>query len=427
MKNRGLVIALASVVALFVLGAMYTAFRINNRELSEAARKINPQEIQQRYTESEVWGKYYPRHWESFNKGFQEKDQVKYGASKRLSKLEEMPYLKKLYAGTGYAEEFYEPRAHVYAVQDIGSISPKRKKTGGACLTCKATEVPDLIKKYGDKFYSAPFPEMYKMVKHPIGCSDCHDPKTNALRISRPALIKAFQRQGKDVTKASRQEMRSLVCAQCHVTYYFLKDTKETTFPWDKGLKADQVLAYYDQKKFTEFTHPESQSPLLKARHPDYEIFLGSTHQAAGVACADCHMPYVKVGDSKISSHWFTSPVSTINYSCTKCHRESADYLKNRVATIQNRHKQLLDIGANTLVQVIDEIKKTMDTPGADQKGLEEARKLHREAQWMWDWVATANSMGFHNPQEGALFLGKSIDLGHKAIAAARKARGAQQ
>lgn len=426
MKNRGLVIALASVVALIVLGAIYTAFRINNRDLSEAAKKINPQEIQQHYTESEVWGKYYPRHWESFNKGYQEKSRTKEGPDTRLSKLEEMPYLKTLYAGTGYAEEFHEPRAHVYAVQDIGQVNPKRKKTGGACLTCKATEVPGLIAKYGDKFYSAPFPEMYKMVKHPIGCSDCHDPKTNALRISRPALIKAFQRQGKDVTKASRQEMRSLVCAQCHVTYYFLKDTKETTFPWDNGLKADQVLTYYDKKNFSEFTNSVSQTPMLKARHPDYELFQGSTHQAAGVACADCHMPYMKEGDSKISSHWFTSPLETVEYSCTKCHRESPDYLKSRVRTIQTRNKQLVDLGGNTLVQVIDEVKKTAATPGANQQGLAEARKLQREAQWMWDWVSTANSNGFHNPQEASLFLGKSIDLAHKAIEAARSARGAQ-
>jgi len=422
MKNKGLIIALASVVALLVLGALYTAFRIHNRDLSEAARKINPREIQDHATETEVWGKYYPRHMESFNKGFQEDTRTKYGGNKKLSKLEEMPYLKKLYAGTGYAEEFFEPRGHVYAVQDVGSISPKRRKTGGACLTCKATETPGLIQKYGDKFYSTPFDEMYKYVKHPIGCSDCHDPKTNALRITRPALIEAYQRLGKDITKANRQEMRSLVCAQCHVTYYFQKDTKKTTLPWDNGLKAHEVYDYYEKISFTEFVHPESQSPLLKARHPDWEYFQGSTHQAAGVSCADCHMPYMKVGDSKITSHWFTTPLLTLEQSCTKCHRESADYLKNRVYAIQDRHKKLVDTGAEANVKAIDAIKQAMDTPGADQKLIDEARKLHRKAQWYWDWIATANSTGFHNPQEGALFLGQAIDWAHQAIETANRA-----
>lgn len=424
MRNKGLIIALSVVVAAMILGAVYTAFSINNRTLSEAARKINPQEIQDNYEASEVWGKYYPKHWESFNEGSKYETKTKYGGNNRTSKLEIQPYLKVLYAGTGYGEEFYEPRSHFYAVQDVGAINPKRTKTGGACLTCKATEVPRLIKTYGDAFYSKPFSEMYKEVKHPIGCSDCHDPKTNDLRISRPALIEAFQRQGKDITKATRQEMRSLVCAQCHVTYYFQKDTKKTTFPWDNGLKADEVLAYFEKIKFVEWVHPESQTPLLKARHPDYEIFQGSVHQSAGVACADCHMPYIKSGDTKISSHWFTSPVHTMDKSCTQCHREGTEKLKNMVYKIQDQHHEILDIAGNTNVKAINAITEAAAVPGADQKLIEEARKLHRQSQWMWDWVATANSMGFHNRQEAAVFLGKSIDLAHQAIQTAEKARG---
>ena len=41
------------------------------------------------------------------------------------------------------------------------------------------------------------------------------------LHISRPSLTEAFSRQGRDITHATPQEMRSLVCAQCHSEYYF--------------------------------------------------------------------------------------------------------------------------------------------------------------------------------------------------------------
>ena len=48
---------------------------------------------------------------------------------------------------------------------------------------------------------------------------------------------------------ASRQEMRSFVCGQCHVEYYCA--TKDVLFfPWQKGLKVEQMEAVYDERKF---------------------------------------------------------------------------------------------------------------------------------------------------------------------------------
>ncbi len=422
MKNKGLLIALSAVVAVLVLGAMYTVFSINNRDISEAAKKVNPEEIQKNYTANEVWGKYYPRHWESYQKGLQSDTETKYGGNTRESKLETFPYLRTLYAGLGYSEEFWEPRGHPYALDDITSVPASRKKTGGACLTCKSPEVPDLIKKFGDAFYSAPFNEMAKNVKHPIGCSDCHDPKTNELRITRPALIKAYERMGKDITKASQQEMRSLVCAQCHVTYYFLPDSKETTFPWDNGVKVDETYQYYQDKNYSEWTHPIVQTGLVKARHPDYELFVGSTHHSAGVACADCHMPYIKEGDSKISSHWWVSPLITAEKSCTPCHTQSTDYLKKRVYAIQDHHNEFLDIASKAVENAVNAIDQALKTPDADQELIKKAQAKYREAFWYFDWISTANSMGFHNPQEAEKVLGISVQYANEAIQTAQEA-----
>ena len=46
---------------------------------------------------------------------------------------------------------------------------------------------------------------------------------------------------------ATRQEMRTFVCGQCHVEYYFKGPEKRLTYPWDKGLKVDEILAYYEE------------------------------------------------------------------------------------------------------------------------------------------------------------------------------------
>ncbi|MFN3332065.1 MAG: ammonia-forming cytochrome c nitrite reductase subunit c552, partial [Caldilinea sp.] len=124
-------------------------------------------------------------------------------------------------------------------------------------------------------------------------CADCHDPDTMALRITRPALINALEKRGIDVTQASRQEMRSYVCAQCHVEYYFAGEGKELVFPWEKGLNIDDIERYYNEYGFKDWTHKETGAPMLKMQHPEFELFTTGLHYQSGVACADCHMPYV--------------------------------------------------------------------------------------------------------------------------------------
>nr|HNH95968.1 ammonia-forming cytochrome c nitrite reductase subunit c552 [Microthrixaceae bacterium] len=50
---------------------------------------------------------------------------------------------------------------------------------------------------------------------------------------------------------ATRNEMRSFVCGQCHVEYY-CSSKMPLTFPWGKGLAAEQVEAYWDDTKFAD-------------------------------------------------------------------------------------------------------------------------------------------------------------------------------
>jgi nitrite reductase (cytochrome c-552) len=365
---------------------------------------------------SAVWGKFYPAHWDSYQANMEN--------SSHPSHFETKPYMQAIYAGTGFAAEFNEPRGHLYTIEDVTSIDPARQKSGAACFTCKSTQSPEVIKQYGDQYFLMSFDEIKGQITEPIGCVDCHDSKTGELCITRPALIEALERQGRSVDKLTNQEMRSLVCAQCHVTYYFQPGTKKLTFPWDKGLKAEEIMAYFDEQGFTEWVHPVAGTDLVKARHAEYETFMGSTHQSAGLACADCHMPYTTVGNKKISSHVWQSPLNNIEQSCTTCHRNGTEWLRTRVQTIQTQVKQSQDLAGAAMVEAINELKISRETPTVDNTKLQEAMALHREAQWYLDYVMVTNGYGFHNPTATLNNLNIAIDKAHKSIAKAREARG---
>ncbi len=404
-------LAFFSLIVVLILGAAGGYFfNAHNKDLEEKPLG----EIAANEADPAVWGIYYPKHYDSYLENFKNTAQP--------SHFETKPYMKQIYAGLGFAEEFNEPRGHVYTLEDIRKVHPTRYKTGAACNTCKSSQIPEMINKYGEDYYLKSFEEVNSQLKHPIACLDCHDPKTMDLRISRPALIEAFERQGKDITKATRQEMRSLVCAQCHVTYYFQPNTKKLTFPWDKGVKADQILAYFDEKKFSEWNHPDAGTGLAKTRHAEYETFMDSTHQSAGLACADCHMPYVKQGNVKVSSHNWQSPLNNIEQSCTVCHREGVDWLKTRVKDIQAKTKEVQDIAGEAVVQAINELKVAKDTPGVNQELLQQAQEMHRKGQWYLDYVMVTNGYGFHNPTESINNLSKAIDYAHKSVQLAREA-----
>ncbi len=371
-------------------------------------------EIAANETNSAAWAKFYPAHWDSY--------QANALNTEKPSHLEGKPYLEAMYAGFGFAVEYNEPRGHIYTITDILEIDPARKKAGASCFTCKSTQVPEMMDKYGDQYYLMSFDEIKDQITEPIGCLDCHDPKTMELRLSRPALIEALERQGQDLNKITNQEMRSLVCAQCHVTYYFAPETKRITFPWDKGVKPGEILAYYDEMGFSEWVHPDTGTGLVKPRHAEYETFMGSTHQSAGLACADCHMPYTMVGNKKISSHTWQSPLNNIEQSCTNCHRNDTEWLRSRVDTIQTQTKQSQDLAGQAIVEAINELKICRESSSVNQAKYQEAMELHRQAQWYLDYVAVTNGYGFHNPTETLNNLNIAIDSAHKSAKLAREA-----
>lgn len=366
-------------------------------------------------TDPKVWGENFPFEYDTYKKTEINEGQTFYGGSENYQKLDKYPNLKILFAGNPFSKDYREERGHYWAITDVKETQRRNDKTPNTCISCKSSNVLVDVKKMGaENFYKAMFNDVGAHYDKSIGCLDCHDPKTMELRVSRPAFIEAMQRRGIDVTKASRQEMRSYVCGQCHVEYYFKGDGKYLVFPWDKGLQVDSIESYYDEYGFKDWVHETSGAPMLKMQHPEFETWSTGIHAKSGVSCADCHMPYVKNGSVKVTDHWIRSPLKNVNNACQTCHKWSEQELTNRVKTIQDRTYETMYRTELAIIDAINAIKKAKDN-GATDEQLAEARKLHRRAQMRWDFVAAENSMGFHSPQETLKTLGAAIDYARQS------------
>lgn len=414
------VLFFGTIVVVFLLGLFASSVVERKAEAEYVYKpKINLDEYEPR---NELWGENFPREYQSYLQTADTGFSSEFNGNAPADALAKDPRMVVLWAGYAFSKDYYTPRGHFYAITDIRNTLrtgvPKGPEDGpqpNTCWTCKSPDVPRLMEKMGTKdFYKGKWAAKGHEVVNFIGCADCHDPKTMDLRITRPALIEAFQAMGKDISKASHQEMRSLVCAQCHVEYYFDKkrpdavDVAYLTFPWKNGTSADSALKYYNAIGFTDFTHQLSKAPILKAQHPDYEVFTTGIHAQRGVACADCHMPYVKEGGQKFTSHKITSPLSNIAGTCQVCHREAEETLRNNVYDRQRKIKEIRDLAETELVKAHVEAKAAWDA-GATDAEMDPLLQHIRNAQWYWDYSAAGHGNAFHAPVEISRLIGKSI------------------
>lgn len=456
-RNRRFIFvtAVAVIAALAAVGGV--ALLVNIMERKQEAR--NPfyrvVELNDDTDDPAVWGKNFPMQYDGYKRTV---DQIRtrYGGSEAVphtptqsdprsvvaqSRLEEDPRLKRMWAGYAFSRDFREERGHAYMLDDQTFTERQQVvKQPGTCIQCHASAyVP--MKKLGNgdifKGFEAlnqmPYFDARKNVSHPVTCIDCHDSQTMQLRITRPAFIEGMRAykasqgvQNYDVNAmATRQEMRSFVCGQCHVEYYFKGPEKRLTFPWSKGLKVDEVMAYYEENKHKDWVHAETGAETLKAQHPEFEMYNQGIHARSGVACADCHMPYKREGALKISDHHVRSPLLNVNNACQTCHNWPEQELRERVEIIQGRTFALRNTAMDALMDFLTELKAAKES-GKSDADLAKAREYQRKAQFYLDFVEAENSMGFHASQEAVRILGESINFSRKgqmALSGASKAQ----
>ncbi len=421
----GGLIVVATAAVVIVLGLLSVSVMERRWEAQRPMMVVKP--IADFEPDNAVWGQNWPREYETYRKTEICDTQTLFGGSFPRDYLEADPYQVVLFAGYGFSLDYKQARGHYWAVEDVRDTKRVKKPFQAAtCWTCKSTDVPRLMNSMGVKeFYAANFHDLTDEVKHPIGCQDCHDPATMRLRITRPGLIEGFAAMGKDISQASHQEMRSLVCAQCHVEYYFANDAAAEkknylTFPWHKGTTVEAMLDYYDAMDFTDYVHPVSKTPIVKAQHPDYELYLTGIHAYRGVSCADCHMPYFTEGGMKFTDHHVQSPLQNISNSCAVCHRWSEQEIRGRVEAIQTKVRDTKLKAEKAIVEAHFDVAAAIQAKATDDQ-LKPVRTLLRHAQFRWDYVSASNGMGFHSPQECMRVLADAIDQAQQArVLAAR-------
>lgn len=386
-------------------------------------------------TDPEVWGINFPSQYESYLRTT-DWEKTRYGGSDAIprQKLNEDPWLRAMWSGYAFSIDYRESRGHAYTLHDQDHTQRVLQRSQpGACLHCHASIGP-LYRYLGDGDEMAGFVEASGMsweearymtdddgrplVEHPVSCVDCHTPGTMRLRVTRPGFINGIRElkasQGVEDfdpnRDATRQEMRTYVCGQCHVEYYFDPDNnKAVTYPWSEGLRAHEIEAYYERIGFSDWTHGTTGGAMLKAQHPEFEMWNQGVHASAGVTCADCHMSYEREGARKVSNHHVRSPLLNVNPACQTCHTAAEDELLARVERIQTRTDDLVDRAADALVDLITVIAAAREI-GATDDELAEALQLQRRSQWRLDFIYSEGSRGFHAPQEAAKVLAESID-----------------
>jgi nitrite reductase (cytochrome c-552) len=466
-RNRGwsTTTLIAAIALVAVATALVTALLVNIFERKQEATKpfVRLVEVTEDTTDPALWGVNWPKQFDSYSLTAQA-TRTRFGGhggSEALpeEKIERDPWLRRMFLGYAFSIDYRDRRGHAYMLQDQENTERLSKPQSGSCLHCHASIMP-LYRQLGGGDAMKGFTESYKYSyqdlsaklhesghAHPVSCVDCHSPATMELRVTRPGFIIGIQalaasdapvphlpsverwRAGAKTVPydpnrdASRTEMRSYVCGQCHVEYYC--GTKmPLTFPWGKGLRAQEVEVFWnevrfeDGSRFADYKHAETGAPILKAQHPEFELWSQGIHARSGVACADCHMPYMRDGATKVSDHWVRSPLLNVNRACQTCHHMSESELASRVDQIQQRNFELLQRGGQALMSLLDAIQAAKQAGATDQQ-LAQALELQRMAQWRLDFIAAENSMGFHAPQEAAKVLGEAADYARQGEVAA--------
>lgn len=456
-KPRGSGPFLLVLVGSIAATALVTALLLNISERKDEARTrfVRLVEVDEDTTDPAVWGKNWPTQYDSYQRtAIATRTRFGgHGGSEALpqQKIDHYPWLKRMFLGYAFSIDYRDRRGHAYMLHDQEQTKRLTKPQSGSCLHCHASVMPlyrelgegDAVKGF-EMTHAIPYKELNQQLHamghgHPVSCVDCHDPETMGIRVTRPGFIQGIQalaegeaevphipsirqwRKGDRKTPydpntmATRNEMRSFVCGQCHVEYYCSSDFK-LTYPWKHGMSAEQTEKHWNETKlsngerFYDYKHKETGAPILKAQHPEFELWSQGIHARSGVSCADCHMPYMREGATKVSDHWVRSPLLNINRACQVCHHFPEEEIKARVDAIQSKNLALLERGGEALMGLIDAILEARKE-GATDEQLAEALEFQRKAQWRLDYIAAENSMGFHAPQEAARVLGEAAHM----------------
>ena len=309
--------------------------------------------------------------------------------------LKQDPYLVNIYEGYGFAKDYGSARSHAYVLEDVQKTQRPHAKAN--CLTCKTPDLHKMIEEQGVAVYSMPFDDVMAQTTNTVSCYTCHggDDGNNGQMVVTHQYVNEALGENKAEIKAA-----SLSCGQCHIEYYFTPEDSEAMMPYHSvaEMTPEAILAYYDELGFSDWEQPGTGTKMLKAQHPELETYLQGRH-ASMLSCADCHMP-VKTTESgtEYHDHHLVSPLNSeiLLNRCAECH-DSGEAISARVREIQAKVTGRETEVGNRLSALKDTLTAAVEGGNLGEEELEAVRKLHREAQWYFDFCYVENSEGAHN------------------------------
>lgn len=328
--------------------------------------------------------------------------------------LEEDPYLVNIYEGYGFAKDYGSARGHEYTLADVHKTQRPHPKAN--CLTCKSPNFAKLVNDQGVGVYSMRFDEVEALMEENVSCYTCHGNEAGdgGRRVVTHSYVnKALGDSVNDIDPST------LACGQCHIEYYFTPEDSETMMPYHdvSSMAPEAILAYYDGIGFSDWVQESTGTHMLKAQHPEMETFLQGKH-AALLNCADCHMPVEMADDGTVyHSHTLVSPLESeaLLQNCATCHGDT-DMVK-LVRGIQERVTTRETEVGNALSDLKDTLSAAVSAGNRSEAELDAVRKLHREAQWFFDFCYVENSEGAHNSELSMRCLETSENKINEAMA----------
>ena len=305
--------------------------------------------------------------------------------------VEEYPMISTVYEGMAFNTYYNAARAHTYSLEDVQATG--RPHALANCLTCKSADYTAVVNKMGVAAYKEDFAAMAATLEEGISCYNCHGNDVTKLEVTHQYVTEA-------VGTNSGISTSTLTCAQCHVEYYFDKETKAATLPYDSHAAAnpDNILAYFNNMGFADYTNPRTGTQQIKVQHPEFETYTGAGSVHAGqFSCADCHMGTAKnaEGNSYVSHNW-TSPLNNptlVEQNCAACHKDFEGFVKGIQESAESR---VYAIGYK-LEELTNKLAAAVEGGSYTEEELNAIRSLNRDAQFYWDFVFVENSEGAHN------------------------------
>ncbi len=356
---------------------------------------------------AETWKEQFPEIYESW-KANEENSEV-------IDHVEEYPQIATLYEGMGFAHSYNSARGHSYTLEDVAATG--RPHPLANCLTCKTPDYTALVNELGDEAYAMDFEEVYAQMDETVSCYNCH--ANNAGNGGELVVTHSYLDNAMGADK-EKVDPATLSCGQCHNEYYFNPETKATTLPYTSldTMNPDDILAFYNETGFTDYTNPQTGTQQIKVQHPEFETFMGAGSQHAGTfSCADCHMGKATSAEGvEYVNHKWTSPLNNeelIASTCSACH----DDLKSQVAAIQEEEETRVNAIADQLVELTTKLAEAVASGEYTEDELNAIRSKNRDAQFYWDFVFVENSEGAHNSKLTKECLDKAESICAEAMA----------